>query len=67
MAYGVNREDLYRRAAGYLDRILKGSKPGDLPFEQAEKFDFIVNQKTAKTIGITIPHSILLQATRVIE
>ena len=67
MSYGVNREDLYRRTAGYLHRILKGAKPGDLPFEQAEKFDFIVNLRTAKAIGITIPHSILVQATRVIE
>ena len=67
MSYGVNREDLYRRTAGYLDRILKGARPGDLPFEQAEKFDFIVNLKAAKAIGVTIPHAILVQATRVIE
>ena len=67
MSYGVNREDLYRRTASYLDRVLKGTRPGDLPFEQAEKFDFIVNLKTAKAIGITIPHSIRVQATRVVE
>ena len=67
MSYGVNREDLYRRTAGYLDRILKGAKPGDLPFEQAEKFDFVVNLRTAKAFGILVPHSILVQATRVIE
>ena len=67
MSYGVNREDLYRRAAGYLDRILKGARPGDLPFEQAETFDFVVNLRTAKTMGIAIPQTILLQATRLIE
>jgi putative ABC transport system substrate-binding protein len=67
MSYGVNREDLYRRMAGYIDRILKGTRPGDLPFEQAEKFDFIVNLKTAKAIGITMPQSVLVQATRVIQ
>lgn len=67
MSYGVNREELYRRTAGYLDRILKGRKPGDLPFEQAEKFDFVVNLRTAKAIGIAIPYSIMVQATRIIE
>src|SRR5262249_6357100 len=67
MAYGANNLDLYRRSARYVDRILRGSKPADLPVEQAERFDFIVNLKTARSLGITIPEPLLVFATEVIE
>jgi putative tryptophan/tyrosine transport system substrate-binding protein len=67
MAYGPKYPDLYRRAGYYIDRILKGAKPADLPVEQPATFDFFVNSKTAETLGLTIPHHILLQATEVIH
>ena len=65
--YSVNRPELYRRAATYVDKILKGAKPADLPMERPRKFDYVVNVKTAQSLGLSVPPSVLQQATEVIR
>ena len=67
MSYGQNIREHVRRAATYVDKIFKGANPGDLPVEQPTTFELVINLRTAKTLGIKVPHSILVQATKVVE
>jgi putative ABC transport system substrate-binding protein len=67
MSYGTDRRDLFRRAAGYVDRILKGARPADLPVEPPVKFELAINLKTAKAIGLTLPPSLVRRADYLVE
>ena len=67
MSYGTDRVDIYRQAASYVDRILRGAKPADLPVQAPTKYEMLVNLKTAKALGLTVPHGLLVAADEVIE
>jgi putative ABC transport system substrate-binding protein len=67
LAYGPDVPDIFRRSAGYVDRVLKGANPGELPIQQPTKFDFVINLRTAQVLGLTIPPSVLAQATEVLQ
>ena len=67
IAYGLNLPAMYRRAAHYVDRRLRGARPSDLPLEEPSQFDFVINLGTTKTLGLALPHALLLSATHVIE
>jgi putative tryptophan/tyrosine transport system substrate-binding protein len=67
ISYGYDPVDLFRRAASYVDRILRGEKPADLPVQQPQKFELVINLKTATALGLTIPQSLLIQVNEVIE
>jgi putative tryptophan/tyrosine transport system substrate-binding protein len=67
MSYGVDRRQLYRHAAAYVDKILRGAKPADLPVEQPTQFEFVINLKAAQSLGFTVPNTLLVSADQAIE